>query len=102
MEEIKELMLQEKLSVQRTILANQTTFLAFLRTALYFLVAGLSIRNLLGLKEDNIIHLSFYAISGIIMVFGLINYARQSRKIKISRQRIRECKTEYQSEVSSR
>lgn len=43
----KDLLLRENLALQRTILANQTTFLSFLRTSMYFLVAGLSIKNLL-------------------------------------------------------
>jgi putative membrane protein len=36
----KDLILRERLALQRTILANQSTFLSFLRTSLYFLIAG--------------------------------------------------------------
>ena len=43
----KDLILREKLALQRTILANQSTFLSFLRTSMYFLMAGLSLTNLL-------------------------------------------------------
>jgi putative membrane protein len=32
----KDLILRERLALQRTVLANQSTFLAFLRTAMYF------------------------------------------------------------------
>jgi len=39
----KDLILREKLALQRTHLANQTALLAFVRTAMYFFVAGLSI-----------------------------------------------------------
>jgi uncharacterized membrane protein YidH (DUF202 family) len=37
----------KRTSRTRTILANQTTVLAFFRTAMYFFVAGLSTRNLI-------------------------------------------------------
>jgi putative membrane protein len=43
----KDLILRERLAIQRTILANQSTFLAFLRTSMYFLIAGLSLKNVL-------------------------------------------------------
>lgn len=43
----KDLILKEKLALQRTILANRSTFLSFLRMSMYFLIAGLSLKNLL-------------------------------------------------------
>lgn len=42
----KDLILRENLAIQRTIMANQTTFLSFIRTSMYFLVAGLSVQNI--------------------------------------------------------
>ena len=51
----KDLILREKLALQRTVLANQSTFLAFLRTAMYFLVAGLTINNLLDLVVTKLV-----------------------------------------------
>ena len=47
----KDLILREKLALERTVLANQSTFLAFLRTSMYFLVAGVSINNLTTVKS---------------------------------------------------
>ena len=38
----KDLILRERLALQRSGLAKQSTLLAFLRTAMYFLIAGLS------------------------------------------------------------
>ena len=40
-----DLILGERLALQRTELANQSTFLSFLRTSMYFLMAGLTIHN---------------------------------------------------------
>jgi putative membrane protein len=42
-----DLILRERLAIQRTNMANQTTLLSFVRTSLYFLIAGLSIHGFL-------------------------------------------------------
>ena len=51
----KDLILRERLALQRTVLANQSTFLSFLRTAMYFLIAGLSLKNLLKIENSIVI-----------------------------------------------
>ncbi len=89
----KDLILREKLALQRTILANQTTLLAFLRTAMYFLVAAVSIRSII--QEHFLIEVVFYVISGMLFLFGLGNYFLQNKKIKQSRQHIGNYKDEY-------
>jgi putative membrane protein len=47
----KDLILREKLALQRTVMANQTTLLSFLRTAMYFLVAGISTGSLIKVEK---------------------------------------------------
>ncbi|MDX1904302.1 MAG: DUF202 domain-containing protein [Thermonemataceae bacterium] len=91
----KDLILREQLALQRTIMANQTTLLAFLRTAMYFSVAGLSIRNFLHHQHSTILEFSFYTTSLGILAFGLINYFRQKKKIVESEQHIGDYKMEY-------
>ena len=91
-----DLILREKLALQRTILANQTTFLAFLRTSMYFLVAGLSIHHFLTLKIGFLIEILFYFISFIILLSGIINYFSQKHKIERSRKHIGNYKAEYE------
>jgi len=90
-----DLILREKLALQRTVLANQTTLLAFIRTSMYFLVAALSIDNLLKIKYEFIIVYSFYVISFIILVLGFINYRVQKRKIEKSEIHIGNYKAEF-------
>lgn len=51
----KDLILRERLALQRTVLANQSTFLSFLRTAMYFLIAGLSLKNSLKIENSIVI-----------------------------------------------
>ena len=91
----KDLILRERLALQRTLLANQTTLLSFIKTSLYFLVAGLSLRSLLKLDNSLMFEVSFFAISFSILVIGIINYYKQSTLIRNSEKHIGDYKTEY-------
>lgn len=78
-------LIQERLSLERTVMSNQRTLLSFLRTSMYFLVAGLSIRSILGMKDDLIIHILLYAISGILFITGIILYFQFRNKCRAMR-----------------
>jgi len=95
----KDLILREKLAIQRTILANQTTLLAFVRTSMYFLVAGLSIDNFIEFNNILIIPYLFYVVSFVIAVLGVVNYFIQKNKIKKSEIHVGNYKLEVKSEV---
>lgn len=75
----KDLILRERLALQRTTLANQTTILAFIRTAMYFFAAGLSTRNLLAIENSLIIEVAFYTIAYVILILGLLNFFSTER-----------------------
>jgi putative membrane protein len=92
----KDLILREKLALQRTILANQTTFLAFLRTSMYFLIAGLSVKNLLQVENSVYYEILLFSVSAIVFIYGLINYINHKRKIKSSEIHIGNYKAEYE------
>lgn len=94
----KDLILREKLALQRTILANQTTLLSFVRTALYFLVAGLSIRNLLKIENSFLLEILLFSSSLLILLLGFRNYLLQQRKIKDSEKHIGDYQMEYLAE----
>ena len=91
----KDLILRERLALQRTILVNQSTFLAFLRTSLYFFVAGLSITSLLNMTNSIAIEIFFFTSSFIIFLIGIINYFRQKKMIIESEKNIGDYKREY-------
>ena len=59
----KDLILREKLALQRTILANQSTFLSFIRTSMYFLVAGISVNNLTTIPNKEAVELLFIGVA---------------------------------------
>lgn len=94
----KDLILREKLALERTILANQATFLAFLRTSMYFLVAGVSINNLTNVKSGKAIELLFMLISSLLLLFGVVNFFIHKKKIINSEKHIGEYKLEYLNE----
>jgi putative membrane protein len=91
----KKLILRESLALQRTTLANQTTILAFLRTAMYFAVAGLSTRNVLQIENIFLIELAFYAISFLILISGIVNFVKHRKKIQENKKHIGDYKLAY-------
>jgi putative membrane protein len=91
----RDLLLRENLAIQRTVLANQTTFLSFLRTSMYFLVAGLSIKNLLEVEGSIYYQVPLYVISVCILIFGIVNYFRHRRIIELSKGQVGDFKMDY-------
>lgn len=84
----KDLILRENLAIQRTIMANQTTFLSFVRTSMYFLVAGLSVQNIVQLAHVDWAFYLLYGISALLMVLGTLNFFRQKRLIQEARKMV--------------
>lgn len=91
----KDLILRERLALQRTTLANQTTVLAFIRTAMYFFVAGLSTRNLLAIENSLTIEVAFYTIAFVILILGLVNFLKHKKMITENRKHIGDYKLDY-------
>ncbi|MFZ5972684.1 MAG: DUF202 domain-containing protein [Bacteroidota bacterium] len=84
----KDLILRERLALQRTTLANQSTFLAFLRTSMYFLMAGLSLRSLLNVENALTFEVVLFTISGLVLLIGIINFIVHQKRIVQSEIRI--------------
>jgi putative membrane protein len=91
----KDLILREKLALQRTILANQSTFLSFLRTSMYFLIAGLSLRNLLKIENSLLIEIAFFITSFAIFLLGTINFFKHKKSIIENKKHIGDYQLEY-------
>jgi len=91
----KDLILREKLTLQRTVLANQSTLLAFLRTSLYFSIAALSLHNLLKIENSLYLEIGLYTFSFVVFIFGLINYFIHRKRIFESKKHIGNYKDEY-------
>lgn len=93
----KDLILREKLALQRTILANQSAFLSFLRTSMYFLVAGVSINNLTSIKYGQLIEIIFISIAIALLIIGLVNFKNQKVKILESEKHIGNYRDNYEA-----
>lgn len=91
----KDLILRERLALQRTLLANQSTFLSFLRTSMYFLIAGLSLQNVLKIENSNIIEIVLFSVSGIIFLIGIGNYFKHKKSILKNEKHIGDYQLEY-------
>ena len=94
----KDLILREQLAIQRTFLANQSTFLSFLRSSMYFLVAGLSVNKLVNGEEAVIFEYILFVISGLLLIVSIINYFRNHKKIKQSEIHIGDYKLKYEKD----
>lgn len=94
----KDLILREKLAIQRTHLANQATFLSFLRTAMYFLVAGFTIQKLSDHKHAEFFEILLFIISAALLIVGTINYVINYQNIKKNAIHIGDYKLEYEQD----
>lgn len=91
----KDLILRERLALQRTSLANQTTFLAFLRTSMYFFIAGLSLESLLQIENSIIIEWFFFLSSFVLFCVGVFNYFKHKKLIFDNKKHVGDYKMEY-------
>lgn len=81
----KDLVLREYLAIERTKLANETTLLAYIRTGLYFLVAGSTLGHIISTPFWTIFGTPLIVIGFLIMALGVIRYLRLKKAIDQSR-----------------
>jgi len=91
----KDLILSERLALQRTKLANQSTFLAFLRTSMYFFIAGLSLESLLKVDNSFVIEIFFFTSSILVFLIGIFNYFIHKKMILENEKHVGDYKMEY-------
>ncbi len=84
----KDLILREKLALERTVMANDRTLLSFIRTGLYFSIAGITINELLQPSYGLALEIFFWVVAALIIVAGVIKYRRQKKKIEDNRKHI--------------
>ncbi len=91
----KDLILREKLAIERTAMANDRTFLSFVRTSLYFAIAGITINSLLNLRYGRFIEISFLFLSLLVLSGGIIKYYKQKKNLKEAQKHIGDYKLEW-------
>lgn len=80
-----DLILREKLAIERTRLANDRTLLSFIRTSLYFGIAGISVNSIIVLTYGWVLEMGFIIFSMFLIVIGIIRYRRVREKINDSK-----------------
>ncbi|MCU0405228.1 MAG: hypothetical protein MUE99_11850 [Chitinophagaceae bacterium] len=78
----KDLILRENLAIERTKMAQYITLLAFVRTALYFPVAGISLHQALTISYGIYLQWTGIVTGFMILAAGLVFNYRSGKKIK--------------------
>ena len=86
----KDLILRENLALERTRLAIHRTSLSYLRSAMYFVVAGVSLKHALHFAFNDALQWIFIGIATLILVTGTIVHINATKKLKESRKHIGE------------
>jgi putative membrane protein len=77
-----DLILRDYLALDRSVLANERTLLAYLRTFIGAFSAGMAIIKLFDSPVAGIIGNIFIVVSPLFVIFGVIRYVQVSRKLK--------------------
>jgi|LGOV01.1.fsa_nt_gb putative membrane protein len=72
----------EKLAIDRTKLANERTFLAYFRTAVGFIVAGLTIIKIHIFSQIDYLGEALIALGPIMILIGLYQRKKVSKRIE--------------------
>jgi putative membrane protein len=86
----KEIVLREYLAIERTKMANETTLLAYIRTGLYFVVAGSTLGHIVETTFWKIVEMPLIFVGLSIMVMGIIRHRKVSKAIQASRKNVGE------------
>jgi len=81
---VQQVTLQNELSIQRSRLSNERTLLAYIRSALYFSIAGLTINSLVELKLGWLFELIFLGVAAACFIAGILRYRHLAKKLKRS------------------
>lgn len=77
-----EMILRDYLALDRTILANERTMLAYLRMFIATFSAGVAMIKFLDTPLTRITGCIFITVSPLFIVFGILRYIYISRKLK--------------------
>ena len=91
----KDLVLREYLALERTKLANERTLLTYIRTGLYFLVAGSTLGQIMETTFWDIAGVPLIVIGVIIGLLGAVRFIRVGRAISNSRKYIGNASLEF-------
>jgi len=91
----KDLVLREYLAIERTKLANERTLLTYVRTGLYFLVAGSSLGHLIDTAFWNMMGLPTILVGVVITALGTVRFIRVGHQITNSKKHVGNASMEF-------
>jgi putative membrane protein len=62
---------------------------------MYFLIAGLSLKNLLKIENSSVIEMVLFTVSFVIFVLGIVNYFKHKKTISENKKHIGDYQLEY-------
>lgn len=84
----RDLILRERLALERTAMGNDRTLLAFIRTSLYFSIAGMSVNSLIKVSYGLWLEIAFWIMAFMILTTGVIKFLKQKKSLKESEKHI--------------
>lgn len=91
----KDLVLREYLAIERTKLANERTLLTYIRTGLYFLVAGTTLGHLINTPFWDAMGLPIVIVGAFLTVVGVVRFIMVAREIRNSRKYVGNASLEF-------
>ena len=91
----KDLVLREYLAIERTKLANERTLLTYIRTGLYFLVAGSTLGHLIDTAFWNRMGVPIIIVGIIVTALGFARFIKVNRKIESSKKHVGNASIEF-------
>ncbi len=79
--DVDDLILRDRLAIERTKLANERTFLAYFRSSIFFLATGVSIISIHFFDSIDHLGYGFIIISPVLMIIGLYRFVSLRNKI---------------------
>lgn len=95
----KDLILRERLAFERTDMAIDRTLLSFIRTSLYFAVAGMTVNSLMKAYYGWWVETIFWIISIMILIVGVLKFFQQKKKLKENDKHIGDYKLEWEDDI---
>lgn len=78
----EKLILRDYLAIDRTKLANERTFLSYLRTSFYLILAGISFLQLKEFHDIQWIGYVLFFLSIILLPLGIYKYIKRNNDLK--------------------
>ncbi|HEX6847276.1 MAG TPA: DUF202 domain-containing protein [Chitinophagaceae bacterium] len=95
----KDLILREKLAIERTDMAIDRTFLSFFRTSLYLIIAGMTVNSLLKVSYGWWAEIIFWFLGLVILTTGIIKFTLAKKKLKTMEKHIGDYKLEWEDDI---